>query len=526
MTRTSVLLFLVAFLCARSVAAQGNDFAAPTGGRSTLMGGTGIALGRDGAAPFLNPAGIVRIEDQRLAFSVNFYTIGFTHYSDFHQPGTVDTANVSAPNGTGLTTNTFRVLPSTLCLFFTIGQLAKIADENAEPIPSDRMMRRKLSICFAELESEDVSLQAVHYQGLTPNGPTAQVASLSRRWSRTYIGPTYSQYLSPRFAIGASINGVYSHDAYAFDGSSLTSKVGGGALASSLSMSGAGNSVDLTAIVGATYRASDVATFGLSVRAPSVHVIGWYDGAFAQSSEGSNGDTATVTNATGNFLAPSPLRVGGGVGFEFSRVKFEADAALIVPLASEARTTVDVTTNTLNANALQQTQTSATYAVQNHPMVNPGIGIEYFLRPSFSFLGGASANLSTLTTLFPEPSVGNLVQAKENQLTGSFGIGSYGDHKELLFGAQFQYAWGDAIVANSYVIPNNWAVVATQSYAAMLVISGATDLRSIENAVAKVKNTVVTGDPNKATPKSTPVNPSTANPSPPDPNHPETKPPR
>lgn len=483
------------------------------------MGGTGIALGRDGAAPFLNPAGIVRIDDQRLAFSVNFYTLGFTHYSDFHQPGAVDTANVSAPNGPGLTTNTFRVLPSTLCLFFTIGQLAQIADDKAEPIPSDRQVRRKLSICFAELESEDVSLQAVAYQGVTPNGPTAQVASLSRRWSRTYVGPTYSQYLNPRLAIGASLNGVYSHDAFAFDGSSLTSKVGGGALASSISTSGSGNSIDLTAIAGITYRATDSVTFGLSVRAPALHVYGWYDGAYAQSSEGSNGDTATVTNGSGNFSAPSPMSIGGGIGYETSKLKLEADAAFVMPFASLARTTLDVTNNTLSANALQQTSTTSTYTIGSHPVVNPSIGIESFLRPSFSFLAGIGANFSTLGTFTPQASVGNLVQAKTNQLIGSFGMGSYGDHKELLFGAQFQYGWGDALVVNSYVIPNDWATVRTQSYAVMLVISGATDLRSIENAVTKMKNTVVTGDPNKATPRSVPINPSTANPTPPDQKH-------
>ncbi len=467
------------------------------------MGGTGVAIGRDGAAPFLNPAGIVRIDDQRLAFSVNFYTIGLTHYSDFHQPGAVDATQVTAPNGTGLTTNSFRVLPSTLCLFFTIGDIAKFADADAgaDPVPSDRVMRRKLAICFAQLESEDVGLQAVHYQGTTPSGPTAQVASLSRRWSRTYFGPTYSQNLTRGFAIGASINGVYSHDAFAFDGSSITSRVGGGALASSLSTSGSGNSLDVTAIVGATLRASDVVTLGLSVRAPSLHLGGWYDGAYAQSSEGANGDQATVTNASGDFLAPSPLNVGGGLGFEWPRVKFEADAAVVVPLASQARTNVDITTNTLTATGIQQTPSSQTLVAPNHPVVNPALGLEYFLRPSFSVLTGVSANLSTLTTLTPQPSVGNLVQAKTNQVNGSIGFGSYGDHKELLFGAQFQYGWGDALVVNSYVIPNDWAVVSTQSYAAMLVISGATDLRSIENAVVKVKNTVVTGDPNQAPPK-------------------------
>lgn len=512
MIHRAALLVIAAFFFVHVAHAQGNDFSAPTGGRSALMGGTGIALGRDGAAPFLNPAGIVRIDDQRLAFSVNFYTIGFTHYSDFHQPGVVDTANVTAPNGPGLTTNTFRVLPSTLCLFFTIGQLAKIADENADPVPSDRQMRRKLSICFAELESEDVSLQAVHYQGITPNGPTAQVASLSRRWSRTYVGPTYSQYLSPRLAIGASINGVYSHDAFSFDGSSITSKVGGGALASSLSTSGSGNSIDLTAIAGITYRATDSVTFGLSVRAPAFHVYGWYDGAYGQSSEGSNGDTSTVTSGSGNFIAPSPMSIGGGIGYETTKLKLEADAAFVMPFASEARTTVDVTNNTLNANALQQTTSSPTFTIGQHPVVNPSIGLETFLRPSFSFLAGLGANFSTLGSFTPQASVGNLVQAKTNQLTGSFGIGSYGDHKELLFGAQFQYGWGDALVVNSYVIPNDWAVVSTQSYAAMLVISGATDLRSIENAVAKVKNTVVTGDPNKSTPTAAPRDPSNASP--------------
>lgn len=434
---SAALIAFGLFFTANGARAQGNDFAAPTGGRSTLMGGTGVALGRDGASPFLNPAGIVRIEDQRLAFSVNFYTFGFTHYGNFHQPGAVDTAQVSAPGAGGLTTNTFRVLPSTLCLFFTLGDLQKIAAPDAAPIPSDRVMRRKLAICFAQLESEDVSLEAVPYQGNTPAGPTSQVTALAHRWSRTYVGPTYSSYLTDKLAIGASINGVYSHDAFAIDGSSITSKVGGGALASSLSASGSGNSVDLTAIAGLTYLASSSVTLGLSLRAPSLHVLGWYDGAYAQSAEGSNGDTAVVASGSGNFLAASPMRVAGGVGFEWSKLKLEADAALILPLASTLRSTIGVTTTTLTTTGQQQTKTTETYAVQSHPMVNPALGLEYFLRPSFSLLGGVATNLSTQSALTPQSGVGNLAQSKQNIATASFGIGSYGNGKELLFGAQF-----------------------------------------------------------------------------------------
>ena len=39
------------------------------------MGNTGVALARDGAAPFLNPATVVGIDDRQLAFSVNFLAL-------------------------------------------------------------------------------------------------------------------------------------------------------------------------------------------------------------------------------------------------------------------------------------------------------------------------------------------------------------------------------------------------------------------------------------------------------------------
>jgi hypothetical protein len=50
------LVFVTIGFSTRAVAAQGNDLSAPTGGRSALMGNTGVALARDGAAPFYNPA--------------------------------------------------------------------------------------------------------------------------------------------------------------------------------------------------------------------------------------------------------------------------------------------------------------------------------------------------------------------------------------------------------------------------------------------------------------------------------------
>src|SRR5882757_4888805 len=107
-----VLGLLVVAMPAHRVHAQGNDQFAPTGGRSTLMGNTGVALARDGSAPFYNPATIVRISDERLAFSVNFYSLELMHFSNFHEPGPVDRAvfGGSASNS-GMLVSTFRVLP-------------------------------------------------------------------------------------------------------------------------------------------------------------------------------------------------------------------------------------------------------------------------------------------------------------------------------------------------------------------------------------------------------------------------------
>ncbi|HEX7664589.1 MAG TPA: hypothetical protein VF407_08765, partial [Polyangiaceae bacterium] len=420
----------------------------------------------------------------------------------------VDGTQFAAPSKQGYISSNISVLPSTLCLFFTVGDLQKIADPNAPPVPADRVMRRKLAICLAQLENEDVGLEAVHFEATSASGPISQVASLQRRWSRTYVGLTYSSYLADRLAIGASLNGVYTHANFAYDSSAILNKLGGGAVASTLSMSGGAHALDLTAIAGITYRASEVTTLGLSVRAPSFHILGSYDGTFGQSVSGNNADDATVTNASGSFFAPAPLRVATGIGFEWEKVKLEADAALVLPIANAMSTNVDATTSHLSGTGYEQTQTKASYIVPDHPVVNPALGMEYFVRQSFSFLGGVSGNFSTLDTLTPQPLVGNLVQAKESNLSASFGVGSYGNGKELLFGTQFDFGWGSATVANPYVIPNDWATVNTQRYTLMFVVSGATDLRSIEKAVEKVKNAVQTGDPNVPAPK-TPDKPPT-----------------
>lgn len=53
---------------------------------------------------------------------------------------------------------------------------------------------------------------------------------------------------------------------------------------------------------------------------------------------------------------------------------------------------------------------------------------------------------------------------------------------------------------NPHVLPNEWAVLGTQSYSATLVLAGATDLRAIGRAVENVERAVTTGNPDAVPP--------------------------
>ena len=467
------------------------------------MGNTGVALARDGAAPFLNPATIVRIEDQRLAFSVNFYQIGLTHLSSLHQPGAVDGTRFG--NGTGggnsVTENSFRVLPSTLCLFFTIGDIERLVDVDAPTDSPDRARRKKLAICFATLESVDTSLTAENFLGSTGGGTTHQVSSLTNRWSRNYVGPTYSTYLTRDIAVGGSIHGVYTYDSFGASGSTLGTVTGGNALNSNLSTSGSGHSLDLTALVGGTYKRGNM-TYGASFRLPSVHVLGSYSGTFNESDTGATTD-AVVTSGTGSFRAAPPMRIAAGVGGEWSKIRAEADFGLDIPTANLVSASTDTTTSRLNGTAVTVTNGHESDIARQQAAFNPSFGLEYLLRPSFGLIGGVGANLTGQRTLHGAASLGNVTQARESEINASFGFGSYSGASELLVGLQFGFGWGQSLAANPYVVPNDWSVVDTQTYSAMLVIAGATDLRTIVRAVERVRNAVQTGDPEKAaTPKS------------------------
>ena len=455
------------------------------------MGNTGVALSRDGSAPFLNPATIVRINDNSLAFSVNFYTFAVTSFAGWHQPGPVDTAHFGnvGLDGTSISTNGFRIFPSTLCLFFTIrGVTAEGSNDGGL-----HRGRQKLAVCFGSTEFEDIVMPALPFSGNTPAGTTTQTQSLALQWNRFQAGPTYSISLSDDFAIGASLHGVYTSESFVLDSSSITSIAGGGSVQSALGAGASAHAFDFAAILGAAYHRGSV-TLGASVQVPTVHVLGSYHGTLHSEYGLAGTDNATLTSGSGSFSAPPPMRFSLGAGAEWKRLVVELDESFQLPVASIA-SSVNGSTTTLTGTTTTTTPLSAFYSVQPHAAWNTSLGAEYFLSKSFSLVGGGSTSLTTLPALSPTSSLGNLVQSRASSASASLGIGSYGGGADLLIGAQLGYAWGQSMAVNPYVLPNDFSVVDTRSYSVMLVLAGATDLRAIGRAVEKVENAVTSGNP-------------------------------
>lgn len=466
--------------------AQGNDLASPTGGRSALMGNTGVALGRDGAAPFNNPAAIVRIRDESLAFSVNYYSLGIASFERWHQPGPVaEQFGQVKLQSEPLSDSSFHVLPSTLCLFFTLADLVRIADSSA-PAPDEKVPGKKLAICFATLESEDVDLQAIHLDGTTSAGPTTQVQGVQRRWARRYIGPTYSFHLGEDLALGFSLQGAHSYQSFGVDGSSISARSDAGAIASTLAMSGTGFSLDLVLLVGATYRLGAL-TLGASLRAPALHLFGHYSGTFQRSVSGSGDqDAGELANGSGWLRASPPMRAAIGGGLSLGQLTMALDLALVSPVDSAFVSEVRLQETRLALGEITQMSSRQRFEVRQHPVLQPSFGAEYFTSQSLSLLAGASANLNTLGPLRVAETIGNLVQARIHHVSAAFGVGSHWRGGELLLGIQLDYGWGQALAINPYTIPNAWTPADMHEYRLTFVISGATDLKSILRLVKQV----------------------------------------
>jgi hypothetical protein len=462
--------------------AQGNLRAAPTGGRSVLMGGTGVALGRDAAAPFLNPATVARIDDSGVSFSSNFYTFTTTQFTGFHQPGPVDVGQFGAlklPNA-DLSRSRIDGLPATLCLFLKLGP--HVSRDMGD---GRRSGRQKLAACLGNVERQLFDATGQGYTADSVGLHTTQAVSIARRWNRLYVGPSYSVYVSDRLAVGVSLDGISTTAASTWSVETLSYGGPGPATASAFDTSYNAYSIDLGALFGLVYHVGSHQIVGISVSTPTLHVVGNYK-ATATVAETSQNSSATVATANGAFLAAPPLRFSAGVGAEIGRLRIEGDATLWVPVQPFARAEPQVSQVSLVGTAATMRTYDDVIDVGVKPIVDTSFGLEWFLNPSWSVLGGASTDWSALDALPASPPPGTLAESRVHRVTTSFGVGMHGVATELLVGTELSYGWGQSVAVDPYVDPPRLALVDEHTFGVMLVVAGRTSLAVVRETLSRV----------------------------------------
>lgn len=469
--------------------AQGNYRASPTGGRSALMGGTGIALARDGAAPFLNPAAIGNIDESGLAFSVNFYSFSRTTLSGFHQPNGTDPQRFPALalGDTTLNQNRVDALPSTLCFFLNIPNRFGKPRDTSGPF---RAGQQRLALCGGSVERQELSVAAARYQGASGGLQANTAQSFNRKWARFMAGPTYSLYVSDRVALGISVHGMNTTYSAAWSASSVTQDASAHAINSDYDFATDAYSIDVGGLLGLVWRPDAYHTLGVSMSTPLVHITSGYDSTFHTQYSGAGQYSLLRTGHEGSFSAPAPLRAGVGFGAVYGRVRIEVDATYYVPRTQARTASVKATEVTVRNDVASNATYDVTVAEPDDAIVNGAFGIEWFASPSISVLAGASTDFSAVSPLPQSPNVAAIAQSRVHRIAGTLGLGSYGEGSELLFGGELSYGWGRAFAVDNYLLPTQLSLVTQNNVQVMLIVAGAANLSTLRSTVDRLGKTI------------------------------------
>lgn len=464
---------------------SGNHHSAPMGGRSALMGGTGVALGVDGAAPFLNPATMAQIQGGKLAFSSRFYRFSKASFGDFYAPG--PTGEVFGTSGLGNTDevdHSLHSVPDSVCYFFPpLGGAAR---------------QHRLSLCLTTLEEQELSLTALGLSRTAGGVHLDENQHFDVSWSRFNVGPTWGTAVNEQLALGASLLVSFSRYKHALVGGSIIEAAAGTTTTSSYESLVSAASWDLATRLGATYALNKRFTLGASVTLPLVHMLG----TIRQTHAADNNDGRSQWWGEGGFRASPPIEFRVGLGAEWQSVRLEADVFLTPGSSSYARGKLDREEIAMQAGApVTRSASTLTVNERSHTSLNLALGAEVFVAERFSVLFGAQSDLNALDEL--DTSDARLFKTKLDYYRAGAGICSYTDYGDLMVGLRFDYGAGKAALANTLVTPSALGIASVREVGVMAVLAGSLSWRSIKQAANDIGD-IVAGDgepPPKAAPE-------------------------
>lgn len=467
--------------------AQSNYRLAPVGGRTTLVGGTGVVYGHDGASAFLNPATAVRIDDDRLSFSVNFYSMSFVSAPRWYRPGTIDEKTYGPVDASESTMSDleFNALPSSLCFFFKMADIPLLQGKAKEDV---RLRAARFGLCFASVQSQTFNFAAESRSQVGPAGVLHQAQTLSQSYSRFSFGPTYAMYITDRLALGASLHASFASHRGALDGAATSYGGGRRPVGSFLYSAARGDSFQLTGTVGLTYRYHEQ-TFGLVVESPSLHIYGVGSANYYTHFEGAGQLTAT-TQMTGSFASRSPTRISLGTGIEKKWGSAELNVSYYAPMSKAFTANLNGNVVQMSNDTISDQETGVSVSQPTRGVVNLGVGGEVFIFPKLSLLGGVSTDLSAIPQGGLRPDLINYYPSRNNRYSASLGVGSHGEGGNLLIGTEFAFSGGDRLAVNSFKTPPDVDTAPHATFQLLFVIAGSTSLVALKRAYKDVKEVI------------------------------------
>ncbi len=448
------------------------------------MGNTGIVFARDGSAPFLNPATLVWIQDTRVAFSVNFYSLSFHSLDDFHDPRGTARRTFGGDSSATYVQPRVDAIPSTFCLFFTLKDIErkKVRPLDAiEEVP--QRVPQKLATCFGTTERRLLSATAREFVAGTGANRTTRTATFSDRYDRVHIGPSYSAILGERLSVGASLHLVRSDPAYSFNAHTVAGPTG---FQSSYAVSTAAESYDLALLAGATYVLDRFTTLGLAVQPPTLHIGGTARATQHSLIAEGEGNRSEILVGRGDFTAPLPFRVGMGLGVAMPRVRIELNTTVFLPQRTAFASTYTATRQSAQNGRGSSDDLEARVVERSNTVVDSSVGAEYQATKSISVLGGFATAFDASPPL-NQASFGQIRTSRDNRALLTLGLGSYAGGSELFLGMQLSHSWGQALAIDSYRDPNDAIFVRAESYAATLIIAGSTSTQALRRTVEELR---------------------------------------
>jgi hypothetical protein len=418
------------------------------------------------------------------------YSASVSTYNNWHAPGPLDQKHYGtlAPDQTSETQGRLDALPSTLCFFFTLRGLGQtIGEDDSAENTEHRKGRQKLAACLGTTDRGAADYPALNFH--SAGNTVSQAQSFTRNWSRFQVGPTWSTYLTDDLAVGISFHGAYTqYEAYLSSSNIGTDADGHGTIAS-YSASANAHALDLTAILGMTYRLGRGTHLGASLQTRAGSIFGSYSANEFSSYAGGG----QVSLARGDFAAPVPYRLSVGLGEEWSRVRVETNVSVYAPSNPSLNAAIHADDTTMTGNNVQVHSRDFQVGLNANTVINSAMGFEYLISRDLSVLGGLATDFSAgdrLSTV-SLPALGTFTESRESRAILSTGLASHTGTAEILFGFQFGYGWGKAYAVDTLAQPATLGVVDVKTYSAIAIIGGSADLRAIEDAMKGVQRAVV-----------------------------------